>query len=289
MAALEAPVTPDSAGLRERAQSNGRRLSTARRDASQGPVVCAVNLAASSRRVLLEADGLTRALRSRLLVRVERPNEVAAIAAAEKAELVVVGLPPRWRSASVLLGRGYRTLFRDAPCPVVAVPSTAHSSPSDGPLVQRWRADSILCGIAAADGPPLAARVAADLGARMRLRPLVLHAHDPGSKISFEAIAGTPGSDPRADDAQRAWALLSRTVEQLGDSAEGRLVLGSAAPTLRRIGHRERSVLIVVGSSRRGLIRSILCGSVPAQLAGSATVPVVIVPRGARRWPGGRL
>ena len=217
-------------------------------------------------------------------MQVVRPKGLAAVAAAEGAELVVVGVPPRALIGSALLARRYRALLRDSPCPVVAVPPAARPDPAG-----RFRArDSILCGIDAGDVALLTARVAADLGAQLRLRPIVLHAHEPGGKVSLEPTFGTAGPDPREEDARRAWALLGRTVEQLGAAAEGRLVVGWPAPTLRRVAGREHSSLIVVGTSRPGLIRSVLCATVPAQLVASATVPVVIVPRGAQRWPGGQ-
>jgi len=287
MAALEVPVPPRSIGLRAAAPPEDRPPVNGAPQRDGGPVVCAVDLSGRSRHAMREADALARTLGSRLLVQVVRPKGLAAVAAAEGAELVVVGVPSRALIGSALLARRYRALLRDSPCPVVAVPPGARPDPAG--RFSRFRArDSILCGIDAGDVALLTARVAADLGAQLRLRPIVLHAHEPGGKVSLEPTFGTAGPDPREEDARRAWALLGRTVEQLGAAAEGRLVVGWPAATLRRVAGRERSSLIVVGTSRPGLIRSVLCAAVPAQLVASATVPVVIVPRGARRWPGGK-
>ena len=121
MPALEVPVPVGSIGVRAAAPPRVGRPSAARRSTT-GPVVCAVDLSGRSRNAMREADALARTLGSRLLVQVVRPKGLAAVAAAEGAELVVVGVPPRALIGSALLARRYRALLRDSPCPVVAVP-----------------------------------------------------------------------------------------------------------------------------------------------------------------------
>jgi nucleotide-binding universal stress UspA family protein len=143
----------------------------------------------------------------------------------------------------------------------------------------------MVCGVDGTESASAAMAVAADMAARLRLRPIAVRAHDPSSRVSLEPVAGPPGSDPVEEDERRAWALLTRAVEELGDDAEGRFVLGRAAQALQRVAARERSRLIVVGSTGGGMLRSLLLGSVSAQLVSTATTPVLIVPRGVRRWP----
>jgi nucleotide-binding universal stress UspA family protein len=57
---------------------------------------------------------------------------------------------------------------------------------------------------------------------------------------------------------------------------------GSARGAVNRVVARRDGRLIVVGSRGRGPIAGALLGSVSGALAHSATVPVVIVPPGAR-------
>lgn len=284
----------------------GGRISAPGHRGAAGRVVCAVDGSAVSRRTVHEAAGLAEALGSRLILAVaeagrSRFTHMVDVALEGRAELVVVPAPPGPLLGGALLSRRFRDLLRHSPCPVVAVPPQAEAEPATGSHKGRTR-DSIVCGVDATEASRVAAKAAADLASRLRLRPIAVHAYEPPglTKVSPEPIFGPPGSDPLEVHEQQAWALLARSVEALdgpgrarsvgeldGTAAEGRFVLGPPAQALRRIAAREHSRLIVVGSSGAGMLRSMLFGSVSAQLASAATTPVVIVPWAARRWPGG--
>ena len=84
--------------------------------------------------------------------------------------------------------------------------------------------------------------------------------------------------NPIEEDIRRGWHVLSRTVDELGERAEGRLVFDHPARALQAVSARARSRLIVVGFRGAGLVRSRLCHSVSMHLAVAAARPVVIVP-----------
>jgi nucleotide-binding universal stress UspA family protein len=240
-------------------------------------IVCAVDGAAGSRPALEDVGALARVLRSRLVV-VHDANlraecrgwgrGLVEAASAERAELVVAGIPHRTPLDRVLLSHRLQALVRRSPCPVVAVPHDAEQWP--GPdLASERTGGSIVCGVGGAESSRVTAAVAADLASRFRMRVIAVHAYEQA---------------PAEEDERRAWALLTHAVKDLDDAVEGRFVLGRPAEVLRRIATREESSLIVVGVSGAGPLRSTVCGTVSAQLT-TAARPVMIVPATARRWP----
>jgi hypothetical protein len=137
---------------------------------------------------------------------------------------------------------------------------------------------SVVCGVESGPGSP-AVSVAKQLAARLRLRLIAVHACDPSSRIALGCPAPV-AEDPAEEDVRRGWKVLARTVDELGDRAEGRLVFDHPARALRIVATRSQSRFIVVGYRDPGLVRSRLCRPVWMQLAAAAARPVVVVPSG---------
>jgi nucleotide-binding universal stress UspA family protein len=235
-------------------------------------VVCAIDAAPGSRQPVHTANSLARALDSRLVVLhagAAGSRSPVDVAVEERADLLIVGPPRGAPLGSPLVGGGLRDLLRRSPCPVVVVPRPASRGPDKG-FEPHATPGSIVCGIAGSGDSLRTARVATDLGSRLGLRSIVVHAHSPDAGDSA---------------ATRAWSLLGRVVGSLDDAVEGRFVLGDPAQMLQAMAKREQSSLIAIGPTSAGALQAILCGSVGARLAAEATTPVVIVPRGVRRWP----
>jgi nucleotide-binding universal stress UspA family protein len=245
-----------------------------------GRIVCALDGPVGAGPTLDAAEALAGALRSRLVgvslagqrTTRDRAERLLELVSAERADLLFVPGPRSGPFGTARTGRLLRDLLRLAPCPVVALPPNAEPSPRACGV-----RGSIVCGVDASPGSRLAASLAGALAARLGVRVIAVHAHD--------APHGTAGDE----EIMRAWRLLSRTVDGLGDSAEGRLVFGSPRLMLNAVSAREQSRLIVVGDQRAGLLRSTLSHSVSMQLASTASRPVVIAPPATRAGAFPRL
>jgi nucleotide-binding universal stress UspA family protein len=214
-------------------------------------------------------------------IRLERgdPAErIAAVAVDEGADLVVVGSRGRGPLTAAVLGSVSAELARTGPRPIVIVPP---------PVPMPWPAapppgstPSVVCGI---DGSRVAhegARVAARLAARLGLRLVLAHAFRP--EASSRAHQGILENFPMLFDEERAAAqrILDESGAALG--AETRAVLGETAQELRRLAVAEGAQLLVLGSRGLDAPESLLLGSTSAQVAATASVPVVVVPPTAR-------
>jgi nucleotide-binding universal stress UspA family protein len=221
------------------------------------PIVCAIDGSAASARVIDEATALAAELRAPpLLADAEPAQDLLALTRERRAAIVVaagaLGLP-------AARGR-MRALLRGLDCPLVAVPPRAGSAGGA-------EGATIVCGV---DGSGLApAAVTAGLAARLRARPIALHAAD-------------TNHDLQPDEMAAAARALSAGADRIGTDAEARFVNGPAAQMLEAVAAREQSRLIVVGSCARGPLHSAFRGSVSRWLAGHASRPVVIVPPGLR-------
>jgi nucleotide-binding universal stress UspA family protein len=224
---------------------------------------------------LLESVGraLDLGLSSAQRVDVGEPSLVLAdIAAEEQAELVVVGTRARGKLASAILGSVSSELISHAPCPVLVVPPGA-----------QVRSGTIVCAVDDSSAARHAARAARSLGEGLGAELVLAHA------VPTTLPPGTPAA-PRAadrwaiDEQEVAEEFLARLVveEGLDGNVERRVVFGSQADAIRALADEVNAALIVVGTRRRGALRSALAGSVSRDLRGTATRPVLIVPTGVR-------
>jgi nucleotide-binding universal stress UspA family protein len=205
----------------------------------------------------------------------------------EDADLLVVGSRGRGMVRSALLGSVSLHCVTHARCPVVVV----HPRTED------------------ATGP---ARVVVGLDGSERSRTALLSALDEARRLGadVEAVAAYELVDTWTDmgpvtlpSAEQIRAVVERRIQDLvtevldlrpGDGAPGpsigvSVVEGSARDEL--VSRARGAALLVVGSTGRGELRSMLLGSVALHCAMHAPCPVMVVHPGARRTaadPAGR-
>jgi nucleotide-binding universal stress UspA family protein len=207
------------------------------------------------------------------IIRLGDPTALLQSALEEGAALAVVGSRGRGPGRAALLGSVSNALVGSAPCPVVVVPPGAATAISASP--------TIVCGV---DGSPAsdtglehAGELASALGGTL------LAVHVRSDALAPHATSLIPGPQPFSgpiDDQRLSVTTLDRPLAHLAlDVPMGtRVESGHVATRLAAVAAEETSALLVVGSRRRGLVRSAVFGSVSSQLAASAPVPVVIVP-----------
>jgi nucleotide-binding universal stress UspA family protein len=191
------------------------------------------------------------------------------VAAARRAQLVVVGPSRRARLSRIVPGSTAQQLVYDTPRPVAVVP-------------RGWRSraaaslDHIGCGY---DGSPeavaaLTTAVALTRAAGGRLDVMRAFRSPPPSGAAAMAIV--------ADLEARGQAGLERVVQELPPDldAHARLMLNDPA---RALVARSRELdVLVLGSRARGPLHSVWAGSVSRQVLNEAACPVIVVPGGVR-------
>lgn len=134
---------------------------------------------------------------------------------------------------------------------------------------------AIVCGIDGSAGAQEALRVASTLSAQFKARLVLAHVASgwAGSDESVTTNQGRQGGNRLLESAARSQNL----------DADRRLEVGEAAEGLARIAAEEAATLIVVGSRSEGWPRPRFRSRLAADLAASASCPVVVVPPPARR------
>jgi nucleotide-binding universal stress UspA family protein len=224
---------------------------------------------------LLESVGraLDLGLSSAQRVDVGEPSLVLAdIAEEERAELVVVGTRARGKLASAILGSVSSELISRAPCPVLVVPPGT-----------QVKSGTIVCAVDDSSAARHAARAARSLSQSLGGELVLAHAI-PTTLPSGTSAAATGPDRWAIDEHHLAEEFLARLVveEGLNGDVERRVVFGSQADAIRALAAELNAALIVVGTRRRGALRSALAGSVSLDLKGTASRPVLIVPTGVR-------
>ena len=238
-------------------------------------------------RVMVET-GLDRGTTQR--VRLGAPaEELAAVAAAEDADLLVVGSRGRGFLRAALLGSVSRQLVSLAPCPVLVVPPRAGASPAQSRRVG-LRSSSVVCGI---DGSPesrYAVEAASRLARRMNDRLVLVNSYEPMTSFGDEHLTHHYSSGPLRSQWRAGLDRLEAAAGPLTDLPEPELWLepGDPVSELVRVSERECAELLVVGSHGQTSLGAALYGSVGGALAASAPVPVLIVPPGTGVHAGAR-
>lgn len=191
--------------------------------------------------------------------------------ASEDTVIMVGRRAPRGSTGFTRLGKVARRLVRALPTPVMVVPPDYEvDEASPGPIIvaTSLRAD--------AEGmPPFALRLAQDWQ-----RPLVVVHVIPGTAgvppryLSEEARERVAAEGRR--DAEHGLAIWQRRHD-LGE-AEAVVEVGDVTDRLVGLAFERRASLLVVGSRQLSLRARVYRSSVGSDLAGSATVPVAVVP-----------
>ena len=183
-------------------------------------------------------------------------RRIAAVAAEERAALIVVGTRGPVPSEGAPLGSISRRLAAGAPCPVLIVPRSVQSHVR--PL--GWRARSIVCGFDASDGAWEAALQAAELAEGLHARVVL---------VSVGATVPWKMSGVARELAARRPLVRIDWEHHNGDPAW----------ELQRSAATNTAALIAVGSHGAGPGRErLLLGSVARQLLLTARLPVLTVP-----------
>ena len=133
---------------------------------------------------------------------------------------------------------------------------------------------TIVCAVDDSPEAEEALRVAARLSSDAGLRLVAAHVEE----------RADAGSDHRSAE-QRGRQLLDRLLARQGlnGNADKRVEVGERASELARVAREEAASVILVGSRRRHWWRGRRMSSLTADLAATATCPVVVVPPVARR------
>jgi nucleotide-binding universal stress UspA family protein len=277
--------------------SSGKVLCAVAQDDAAGAVLdtaqwvanrlgCSLVLAHVAGEAGADAEALLTSMRVRLglgaqadvrLLQGSPAEALMAAAEAGDAELLVVGSRGRGSIRSALLGSVSRTLAMSSPRPVLIVPAGTEEAGRHG------GDGSLVCGV---DGSPhavAAARLAGELGRRMGLRVLVVHAlPDLKSVASYPGARGTapPVSAQPDARARLAQEIVDVAVSAVGGGATGMAESGAPWEVLESVADREDGQMIVVAARGHTGLRTALLGSVAARLAASSR-PVVVLPEPA--------
>ncbi|MFC3959313.1 universal stress protein [Halovivax cerinus] len=181
------------------------------------------------------------------------------VAAAERADLVVMGTHGRSGIDAYLLGSVTEHVVRTTEMPVVTVREAATwTYPHERVLVPFDGSPH------ARDALDLARRVAADTGATLHLLGVV-----------DEPTFGAFGSSTGAEDARD---LLDNAAADVGDvSVETRVESGAVPETIRTVATDAGVDLIVMGTHGRQGVNERLLGSTTDRVLRSAPVPVLTI------------
>jgi nucleotide-binding universal stress UspA family protein len=207
------------------------------------------------------------------IVRLGPAADVLAHAITTDTAFAVVGSRGHGAARAALLGSVSRALAGCAPCPVIVVPPKARVDPTAEP--------TIVCGLDGSSAAIDALRSAAELAHGIGGQLLVVHVRAATPTQLDPSIGGPrePFVEP-LDAARAAVAIVERAVAEVDPRVRTtmRIESGDAAAGLARIAAEAGPGIVVVGSHRHGLLRSILLGSVSLRLAATSPVPVMIVP-----------
>lgn len=211
---------------------------------------------------LSDARGRSALERAAALARRTRASVVVARAAAEATG------PLTHPHATPALARATQV-------PTVLVPPRAvDAEPSRGGAV------AVVCGVAA---DTTVASAASDVAAALGGRLMLVHSYGQPLPAGVVPAPGAPlAASPDVLDGparEAAWRRLQDAAGCVGGKPILRAERGVAAEALTRCAERCGARMIAIGTPRRGALAGALLGSPAWELARSATVPVMLVPR----------
>ncbi len=192
--------------------------------------------------------------------------------------LVVLGSSTRSAVGSVVMGGTAEHLVHEAVCPIAVVPS-GYKRPEQG--VQ-------LVGAAYDGGPDSRAVLedAATIARRGGVKLRVISVQEGGEEQSPGLMAEQHrDTDPRErSDARRRFTAeseLRATVAEVAAGVDAEIDLLAGDPGDALIGASRHVDLLVMGARGRGARRAAVLGSVSRKVAGGASCPLLVLPRGA--------
>ena len=207
-------------------------------------------------------------------VRVGDPASVIAeVAEDEGAAMLVTGTRGRGVVAAALLGSISAAAVSRSTCPVLVVP--------EGSRLRRGH--PIVCAVDDSSAARSATRAALWLSAALEAELVIAHTIASSPPPTASAAPGAPDRLLELERREAARFLTRLSLEEgLGTDLEQRLTHGGEAESIRELAEAEDASLVVVGTRRRGSLRSALAGSVSLDMRSKSTRPVVVVPAGAR-------
>jgi len=207
-------------------------------------------------------------------VRVGDPASVVAeVAEDEGAAMLVTGTRGRGVVAAALLGSVSAAAVSRSTCPVLVVPEGSRLRPGH----------PIVCAVDDSPAARSATRAALWLSVALEAELVIAHAIASSPPPTASAAPGAPDRLVELERREAARFLTRLSLEEgLGADLEQRLTHGGEAESFRELAEAEDASLVVVGTRRRGSLRSALAGSVSLDMRSNSTRPVVVVPAGAR-------
>jgi nucleotide-binding universal stress UspA family protein len=212
-------------------------------------------------------------VRTRPIPEVSPAKGIQAVAAEERASLIVIGSSSRGAAGRVFAGTLAERLLHGAPCPVAVAPRDFHAhGPGDISTITVGY-DGSAEAKAALVGARTIARVR---GARLRLVEVL-----DATWLGTPALMQGEGYDMMPDDLQEhARRSLDETAAALAGDVPVEPVVAVGAPEQVLAEQSQSSDLVVVGSRGYGPHRAVLLGSVSGRLVREASCPVLVLPRG---------
>lgn len=132
---------------------------------------------------------------------------------------------------------------------------------------------TVVCAVTEGDESRAAVATSAELSRRLGLRLVLAHVADgiAGAELRDESVT----TRANRDGAARLVASVA-AEHRLQDQAEQRAAVGDPATVLGQIAAEEAADVIVVGATRRGLLRPRLDSPLAAALESETPVPVLI-------------
>jgi len=240
-------------------------------------------VAEQGRRILHEAAEHARSIRPGLEVQtvlaLEEPH-IALLRRTGPEDLVVVGTRGLGPVRSALAGSAGVRLASRATCPVAVVPAPEGETP---PLRDSQR---IVVGVDGSDDSRRALGFALHEAVRNGAESVVVvNSWEVPMPFAAESLAAAGWTPPDDLLDRRSEELVSGVLAEVMDESTEKLditvVRTESNPVDALVEAGAEADLIVVGSRGRGSVRGLILGSVSQGVLHSATVPVVVLPKGA--------
>lgn len=199
---------------------------------------------------------------------------IADQAVSGSADLIVMGTHGRSGVERLLIGSVTERVLRQAPCPVLVVPSDVPTTLEVEALFTR-----VLCPLDYSPASLQALGLALEVARQAKGRVTVVHACEVADEPRLHAYLGEVRRQALDIARDRLHALLADDPGSSGD-VEQIVALGRPGREILKIARRQGSDVIVMGAQGRGRVGLALVGSTTQDVIRAAPCPVLVV-RGA--------